>query len=88
MKIRTGGHFWSFKKAFDSYKFRDNVVDVVAIDHLPTLFPKESSEEFTNDLTPVLESYFLSEYEAKTKKYHPIIRALEIFEKEKQQVIN
>ncbi|CAG8772924.1 4666_t:CDS:2, partial [Cetraspora pellucida] len=29
-------------------------LDVISIDHLPTLLPKESSEQFTNDLLPSL----------------------------------
>lgn len=31
-----------------------NPVDVIAIDHLPTLNPRESSEGFANDLLPHL----------------------------------
>jgi hypothetical protein len=30
----------------------DDTVDVVAIDHLPTLLPREASDRFANDLLP------------------------------------
>jgi hypothetical protein len=38
------------RKLFDDEK----VVDIVAIDHLPTLIPRESSINFSNDLLPYL----------------------------------
>ncbi len=31
-------------------------LDIIAIDHLPTLLPREASESFCNDLLPYLET--------------------------------
>lgn len=31
-------------------------LDIIAIDHLPTLLPRESSEQFVRDLLPTLKS--------------------------------
>ena len=31
-------------------------LDIVAIDHLPTLLPLESSQHFSNDLMPTIEA--------------------------------
>jgi len=35
----------------DPYR-KGGLVDVIAIDHLPTLLPRESSDRFCNDLLP------------------------------------
>jgi saccharopine dehydrogenase (NAD+, L-lysine-forming) len=41
-------------------------LDIIAIDHLPTLLPRESSEEFSAALLPHLRDYFRREDEAES----------------------
>ena len=31
-----------------------NTIDLISIDHLPSLFPRESSQAFSKNLTPLL----------------------------------
>ncbi|EGD75978.1 saccharopine dehydrogenase [Salpingoeca rosetta] len=55
------------------------VVDVVTIDHLPTLLPKESSDRFAADLLPTIKG--LAQQEG-----HPVWgRALELFHKKMEE---
>lgn len=35
---------------------KGNPLDIIAIDHLPTLLPREASESFCKDLLPYLEA--------------------------------
>jgi hypothetical protein len=51
-------------------------VHVQAIDHLPTLLPRESSEEYSASLFPYLKNFLLSDHLPATWQ-----DALKIFEK-------
>lgn len=44
----------------------ENPLDIIAIDHLPTLIPKESSEEYCNALLPHLKTLTKIDFKQKS----------------------
>ena len=58
-------------------------VDYIAIDHLPTLLPRESSEDFSNHLFPFLLGFLDQEPKA-TSVFH---RSLEIFDRTSENLL-
>jgi saccharopine dehydrogenase (NAD+, L-lysine-forming) len=64
----------SFHNPVHSLACGDNILSIIAIDNLPTLIPKESSEEFSRKMLPQLEILL-----RKNKISHPWISAAEAF---------
>lgn len=64
-------------------------VDIIAIDHLPTLIPRESSSEFSKLLLPHLETLYDYNFNGKNQSNEKVRvwdRARELYQKKKNEI--